>query len=333
MNKDTDILNVVLLVVSLFLAFQLPFELFLFSYAVLGPLHYVTEINWLREKNYFVRETKWIWLFVVLVAVITLPILLKLPLLSGLHDITWLHETSEFIKESYSYIILASLIFAIGLINFSKKLYLVLFLTASFAAAYVMIKYVPGIVIFANIFLPTIIHVYLFTMLFMIYGTMNSKSKPGVVAIVLLVLAPVIIALSSVRPSEYHIGDYTQHSFAAMGFGGIHRNLSEIFYPGTKDGFVYLSEIGIKIQIFVAFAYTYHYLNWFSKTTVIGWHKNLSRQKIIGVFVIWLMCISLYAYDYKTGMIALTFLSFSHIFLEFPLNIASVKGIWGKIRS
>src|ERR1043165_8502495 len=34
-------------------AFVLPFELFLFSYAVLGPLHYLTEISWLHDRKYF----------------------------------------------------------------------------------------------------------------------------------------------------------------------------------------------------------------------------------------------------------------------------------------
>lgn len=34
-------------------AFILPFEVFLVSYAVLGPLHYLTEISWLHDREYF----------------------------------------------------------------------------------------------------------------------------------------------------------------------------------------------------------------------------------------------------------------------------------------
>jgi hypothetical protein len=31
----------------------MPFEVFLFAYAVLGPLHYLTEISWLHDRQYF----------------------------------------------------------------------------------------------------------------------------------------------------------------------------------------------------------------------------------------------------------------------------------------
>lgn len=330
MKKDADILNVLLIVISLFLAFRLPFELFLFSYAVLGPLHYLTEINWLRQKDFFVKQTKWIGLFVALVAIITVPFVLQLAVFSGLQSLPVVEQLTLLVRKSFSSIILASFLFAIGLVTFSKRLHLVLFLAGSFAAAYLMLRYVPNAVIFTNVFLPTLIHVYVFTLLFMVYGTMQAKSTPGIVAIVLLLLAPVIIALSRIDASQYSVAKYTQDSFDAMGFGVIHYNLARFFSPGTSENALFVSPIGIKIQVFVAFAYTYHYLNWFSKTTVIGWHKNLSRPKVIGVLVLWMACIGIYAYDYKTGIIALTFLSFSHIFLEFPLNVASIKGIWRK---
>ena len=49
-------LNIGLMLISLVAAYILPFELFLFSYAVLGPLHYLTEISWLDKKNYFIRS-------------------------------------------------------------------------------------------------------------------------------------------------------------------------------------------------------------------------------------------------------------------------------------
>src|SRR5690349_21114500 len=38
---------------SCILAFLFPFQLFLFSFVVLGPLHYFTEIPWLHGKKYY----------------------------------------------------------------------------------------------------------------------------------------------------------------------------------------------------------------------------------------------------------------------------------------
>jgi hypothetical protein len=48
-----DYVNIGLLIFSCILAFIMPFELFLFAYGVLGPLHYLTEISWLHDKNYY----------------------------------------------------------------------------------------------------------------------------------------------------------------------------------------------------------------------------------------------------------------------------------------
>ena len=48
-------LNTGLIIISCIVAFFIPFELFLFSYGILGPLHYLTEIGWLHKKNYFTK--------------------------------------------------------------------------------------------------------------------------------------------------------------------------------------------------------------------------------------------------------------------------------------
>src|SRR5215813_1986954 len=50
---QVNYLNICLMILSAAFAFCLPFELFLFSYAVLGPLHYLTEISWLHERRFF----------------------------------------------------------------------------------------------------------------------------------------------------------------------------------------------------------------------------------------------------------------------------------------
>lgn len=57
-TAQINYLNIGLMLVSLAAAMTLPFEVFLFSYAVLGPLHYLTEISWLHDRRYF-TERKW----------------------------------------------------------------------------------------------------------------------------------------------------------------------------------------------------------------------------------------------------------------------------------
>jgi hypothetical protein len=53
-----DYINIGLLIFSCILAFIMPFELFLFAYGVLGPLHYLTEISWLHDKNYYTTDKR-----------------------------------------------------------------------------------------------------------------------------------------------------------------------------------------------------------------------------------------------------------------------------------
>ena len=45
------------------------------------------------------------------------------------------------------------------------------------------------------------------------------------------------------------------------------------------------------------------------------------------VMVIWIASSVFYTYDYSLGLSLLFFLSFSHVLLEFPLNIVSIVGI------
>ena len=82
----------------------------------------------------------------------------------------------------------------------------------------------------------------------------------------------------------------------------------------------------------IAFAYTYHYLNWFSKTTVIGWYKKINKKKAILIALIWLLSMSIYYYDYKIGLTLLLFLSLLHVFMEFPLNFISIREIGNSLR-
>ena len=82
---------------------------------------------------------------------------------------------------------------------------------------------------------------------------------------------------------------------------------------------------------FIAFAYTYHYLNWFSKTSIIKWHL-VDRRYLIATLAIWITSIVVYAYDYHTGLKLLFFLSFLHVFLEFPLNIKTFVEIGKEVK-
>ena len=47
----------------------MPFETFLFAYAFLGPLHYLTEISWLHDRQYF-SKGKYDFTFLLIIGVV-----------------------------------------------------------------------------------------------------------------------------------------------------------------------------------------------------------------------------------------------------------------------
>lgn len=324
-------MNMGFIIISFFVAFRIPFELFIFAYVVLGPLHYLTELNWLNKRDFFVVDRKWMWLFIFLCLLISIPSFLSLPILNFVKSKVVISYLLRIISLSYSQIILFMFLFTIGLVYINKQQYLLLYFLGCIIAAFLLKKYVSFYVIVAGIFLPSIIHVYLFTLLFMIQGVIHTKNWQGIVSIIFLILSPIIIFNSNINLSDYIVPEYAKTSYLTSKISILNSYMAHMLHLTGTNKFYLFSAEGIKIQIFIAFCYTYHYLNWFSKTTVIGWGKALSTNKFVVTIIIWCISILLYWYDYKTGFIALFFLSIVHVVLEFPLNIRSVKGIFSKI--
>jgi len=72
-GQRLDNINIGLMLLALLFSRLAPFENFLIAFAVLGPLHYVTEISWLKDRNFFMPRAhdKWalLLLFVTLIHV------------------------------------------------------------------------------------------------------------------------------------------------------------------------------------------------------------------------------------------------------------------------
>ncbi len=166
----------------------------------------------------------------------------------------------------------------------------------------------------------------------MLYGAIKLKSYPGLFAAALVLFVPVIIYNIETLPTNYVIAEWSKTIFTTNNFHFLNSNIASVFGIGDGTAFYFYEKPFLKIQTFLAFAYTYHYLNWFSKTSIIGWHKMLSKRNSIIVAVAWIVSVLLYLIDYRTGFILLVFLSTLHVFLEFPLNMVSIKGIGEEIK-
>ena len=402
LTKDSKInfLNIGLMLITAVFAFFLPFETFLLAYAFLGPLHYLTEISWLHDRQYF---TKGKYDFV--------PLLLIGVALSYAAFAKDFEFNIDFYKEF------------VALNLFDKLLVLALFSSLLFAfVKNLVVKIIAILFIFIFIsgwlapensaensksttifaltsLLPTLIHVYVFTGLFMLFGALKSRSKTGLLSVAAFLIIPIYLVYGlPVTPKKNYISDYGKEAYYADGDGFFYTNVSILdhfrlmnepnltnkqyldsiinkdsktnqtpiaerqritdslsdklnqafivpnpeseYYmrpiPAklaipieSKDyywNYVFFSGFGIMLMRFIAFAYMYHYLNWFSKTEVIRWHK-VPKIRFVAVLLLWLTACALYAYNYSLGLSFLFFLSFTHVLLEFPLNMVSIVGI------
>ena len=171
-----------------------------------------------------------------------------------------------------------------------------------------------------GILLPTLIHVSLFTLVFMMLGAYRSGSKMQALLVVVYLLAIGIILV--VPPSAA-----TQiPAFAKAGqeyFGNVGPALGRLL--GIAD-----LQLDTRLTSLLAFVYTYHYLNWFIKADVIRW-AAIPRLRLALVVAASAASTALYFYDYAFGFTVLLALSLVHVVLEFPLNSLALRQLGGAI--
>ena len=351
MNTGTriNVVNIGLMIFSCIAAFIMPFEVFLFAYAVLGPLHYLTEISWLHDRHYFTKgkyDSIVLW-------VIGGIILLK----TFAYRNHWNWPFGSDFGNKIIFVALTSSLLMIFVKNVYIKVFGLLFILFISNAIFKPDQR-DGFAFFIGALLPTLIHVFVFTGLFILFGALKSRSVSGLISFVVFIVCPVLLFTVFSDRTFVEITKYGQDSYVAGGDGFYNTNLNflthifkidfpqlkdvsgNLLYYETSDGtrvatpdysnaaqVVFHSQIGILLMRFIAFAYTYHYLNWFSKTEVIKWHK-VSKARFIAVIILWITSLILYGVNYSLGLRWLYFLSFCHVLLEFPLNIVSITGIF-----
>ena len=402
MVKDDKInyLNIGLMLVTMALAYYFPFETFLFAYAFLGPLHYLTEISWLHDRQYF---TKGKYDFIPLLLIGIALSYAAFAKDSGF-DMEFFNTFAELglFDKLLVLALFSSLLFAFVKnlpVKIFSILFLFIFISGWFSEDNKEMNQSSTTVFALTSLLPTLIHVYVFTGLFMLFGALKSRSKTGLLSVLAFIIIPIYLVYGlPVTPKKNYISDYGKEAYYADGDGFFYTNVSILdhfrlmnepnltnkqyldsiinkdsktnqtpiaerqritdslsdklnqafivpnpeseYYmrpiPAklaipieSKDyywNYVFFSGFGIMLMRFIAFAYMYHYLNWFSKTEVIRWHK-VPKIRFVAVLLLWLTACALYAYNYSLGLSFLFFLSFTHVLLEFPLNMVSIVGI------
>jgi hypothetical protein len=313
-SDQINYLNIGLMIVSCLLSYVFPFELFLFSYAVLGPLHYLTEISWLHDRNYFIEarrarrvRARRAWL--ILVAV-TLTVMLY-----GFVVEKLLKQTATPAWEiALFYLVFVSA--ALFMFTRRKAAGLAIVVLVLLPLVWVSDSRYYALVAF---FLITIIHVLIFTAAFILFGALKSRSRSGILSLAVFAVCLASFFIYTPATLGHTLGEYVKNSYGS--FQTLNAELIKLLHPGagTSLSEIYESSAGLIVMRLIAFAYTYHYLNWFSKTSIIKWHE-IPKSRTAMIISLWLGALVLYGSSYQAGMMALYFLSVLHVMLEFPLN-------------
>ncbi|MCS6990656.1 MAG: hypothetical protein NZL95_02205 [Chitinophagales bacterium] len=311
---QVNYLNIILMFVAAAAAFWRPFETFLIVYALLGPLHYLTEISWLHDRNYFTGKKSDAAILVVIGALITIGSLRLVPDMPQ-------HLGTALTVFAFG----AALIFVLVKNGYGRAVLLFLLLPLSMLAA--RLNWVSSVF---SVLLPTIIHVFIFTGMFILVGALRGRSFSGIASLVVFVLISLSFFYLYPGSNVYTVSEQVRNNYRDFQLLNYYlmtpfskhdfdqpANISE--YIHFVNNVLYSSHSAFAVMAFIAFSYFYHYLNWFSKTSVIQWHQ-IPKSRFIGIIVIWLASIGIYAYDYALGLKWLFFLSFTHVLLEFPLN-------------
>lgn len=290
--------NILAMLAAACLAIFIPFELVLLSYAILGPGHYLTELSWLKGRQFFTPNKND---FLIIIAVVLAALALKLPAANVV-----------FYAFGVSFIILL-------LRNNINRIiaFIILVIAGYFLLTHNLISTVFGL------YLPTLIHIYVFTGAFLLHGALKTKRISGYIALAVFIICPLLLCVL-----------FTNYYSAPTGWAiKMYRHFAILNTTTLRSRSinVFTNKASIILTRFIAFAYTYHYINWFSKVRVINWHKiPVGRAIVIGI--IWAASIALYFYNYKLGIRYLFILSFIHVILEFPLNHHSFMGISKEIK-
>jgi hypothetical protein len=315
---NLDRLNLALILGSALLAVRWPFETLLLAYAVLGPLHYLTEISWLHDRRYFLPRRHDVWPLLLggtalILAVATVAAARKTPLRLA-------------VEHGALFALFGFALVMVLTPRWRTRLLAVLVL----APACALLARADGFATSLAGYLPTVVHVYVFTGLFMLVGTLRRPSRDSRAALGAYVLCPLLCGWAPLAWSA------PASDWAGQAFTGTLSSISRLILGDAGfplHGEALLTDpVAVLVARVLALAYLYHYLNWFSKIEVIGWARmSPLRGALIGAA--WIGASALYFRDYLLGFTVLLLLSFLHVVLEFPLNHRTFRELGERLSS
>ncbi len=314
-EKHINLLNIFLMVFSAALAIAFPFELFLFSFFVLGALHYLTEISWLEKKQFFIKSKMQILALILLVISI------------GIYHF----YTQPWFIDTLNIMLSVLVVLAISLALTNKVWIHIISVCIGFFAVYGLKLYqTEAYLVIFSVFLPSIIHITIFTFVFILSGVQKERSLTGILSLVTFVVLSFMYFFIPTHTLAFSVTPFAKDLY--FEFIVLNKKMSDFFGYGSINNLeeIYFSATGKTIMQYIAFSYTYHFLNWFSKTSIIKWHE-VSKVRLASVFGLYFLILGLCYFNFKLGISLLTILGVLHVYLELPLNFISFERIFNPL--
>jgi hypothetical protein len=288
-----------------------PLQTLMLAFGLLGPFHYLTEMAWLRKKNFYFNEG-----------------LVPAPVYAGGAIVLAFAGFVGYTERRDLTVWIVGLLLVLSLSVWMRNTY---WIAAVAVAALVTGVYLRTWVYFLGVMVPTLVHVFFFTWTFMVSGALRGRQgawprwvNPG-----LLLAIPLALFFLPVRYAEP--GGFWLKCESET-FGAIHQKLAgDLHHVVAINQGLLNDPVAAGLLRLFAFVYLFHYLNWFTKTELLNWHKT-SRRVWTGIWVLYAASASFYLWDFRLGFLAATFLSLLHVLLEFPLNWHTLRFLSGHMR-
>jgi hypothetical protein len=283
-------LNILALVLSCVAAHLAPAATLIGAYVLLGPLHYLTEISWLHDRRYFVARPMFLVVGTAAGVVGGLA-------MAGVGGVVAIAPAGACIAAGIGARRTAILLSGLG------------------AGVVATVGLLAGWwwVLALVLLVPTLIHVFAMTAMFVVAGAVRArKASEWTVVAALAACAISFVLVPSVDVSGGMMLDRAHETFGTM-FSAL----------GVRN-----VEAASALLGFTAFAYAYHYLNWFLKARTIGWATMYVRRRVL-LGSVWSVIAIAYVIDVRLGLLVSLPLSFGHVLLEMPLNVSVARRLFG----
>src|ERR1043165_6831869 len=171
--RITDAAHLWLMLSALALTYLVPFELLLLAYVVLGPAHYATEISWLPDRKYFLPQ-RGIAIGLAGIAIVA----------AAIDHAAW-----------FGFVMWAAFVVCALMTVATTAMQATLLFIGAMALTALMLSSGASMAVL-GVLMPTLIHVSLFTLVFMALGAYRSGAKIQWVLVALYLAAIALILLA-----------------------------------------------------------------------------------------------------------------------------------------